>query len=175
MASKKSKRTLISSFWGFTEACKLKVITALGPDNTLPFLFLGRSNGSVSESYLWHLGALFNQNIQPILGVIDKLAYEHPVVISDESVNSYLSSHILKDLTGAKGWNESRYINIEQDLELSLLDDLMYGDEQQLVINTTCQSRGEQVLNKLATSKAIVFNTCLIYEKNIKMGISQAY
>ena len=154
----------------FTEACKLNVITALGQDNTIPFLFTGRSNGLISESYLWHFGPVFNQSIQPILGVIDQLDYEHPVLVSDESVSAYLTSNILKDLMAAKGWTESRYINIEQDLELTLLDELISVSPKQMVINTVCQSKGERVLEKLASAKVVVFNTCLPYRKTFNQS-----
>ncbi|WP_283787606.1 transporter substrate-binding protein [Bermanella sp. WJH001] len=154
----------------FTEACKLNVITALGQDNTIPFLFTGRSNGLVSESYLWNFGPVFNQSIQPILGVIDRMGYEPPVLVSDESVSAYLTSNILKDLMAAKGWKEFRYINIEQDFELAQLEELIFTNTKKTVINTVCQSKGERVLEKLASTKALVFNTCLPYRKTYHQG-----
>lgn len=154
----------------FTEACKLNVITALGPDNHLPFLYTCRSNGLKSESYLWHFGPVFNQSIQPILGVIDKLGYPPPILVSDESVSAYLSSNILKDLTEAKGWGQPQHINIEQDLELNLLDELVSGSAKQVIINSVCQSKGERVLKKLDAPHLLVFNTCLPYSKTYNYG-----
>lgn len=154
----------------FTEVCKLNVVAELGPDNTTPYLYTGRSNGLISASYLWNFGPVFNQISQPILGVLERLNLLNPVVISDESVSSYLTSNVLHDLTQAKNWHGSKFINVEQDLSLKSLEALLLNKNKQAIINTICHNKGERILEKLNRSNIMVFNTCLTYSERYKNG-----
>ena len=151
-----------------TETCKLSVLTVLGDDNTIPFFYTGRSNGLASKDYLWNFGPIFNQNIQPIFSVFSN-DLAKPVVISDESVSSYLTSKILRDLFEAKNKTNIKYINVEQDLELKLISDLDRG-ESTFVINSICGKRGVAILKHLENRSIKVFNTCLSGEEEFHYG-----
>lgn len=153
----------------YSEPCKLSVLTVLGDDNTVPFFYTGRSNGLATKDYLWNFGPIFNQNIQPIFSVFfNELA--KTLIINDESVSSYLTSKILRDLFESQNKNEINIINVEQDLKLKSISSLKDNGIFTFVVNTICGERGELVLKHLKIQSINTFNTCLNDKDDVGNG-----